>query len=101
MLPTGLRDTKKKQTKLKGFLGLYLPENRAEGQLADGYNLSAGEVVTMDKTGAGLLSSRPDHNILDDFDKNWFSLSDGANSITLEGSASVTLTYREPRKVGV
>ena len=43
MLPTGLRDTKKKQTKLKGFLGLYLPENRAEGQLADGYNLSAGE----------------------------------------------------------
>lgn len=76
-------------------------KNNSNGSFSRLDHLSAGEVVTMDKTGAGLLSSRPDHNILDDFDKNWFSLSDGANSITLEGSASVTLTYREPRKVGV
>lgn len=52
MLPIGLRQTKKKQTQLKGFLGLYLPENRTEGQLADAYNLSATAAPYLQVRGA-------------------------------------------------
>lgn len=81
--------------------GNFSIQNLTNGSFSRFHNLSAGEKLTMEKTGSGLLSSLPSHAILDDFDKNWISLTDGANELLVEGDASLTLTYREPRKAGV
>ncbi|WP_434311457.1 phage tail domain-containing protein [Hominifimenecus sp. rT4P-3] len=84
-----------------GAAGNVSLKNCTNGSFSRFYNLSAGEILTMEKTGSGLLTSLPSHSILDDFDKNWISLADGVNEWKIEGNASLTLTYREPRKVGI
>lgn len=58
-----------------------------------------GEIVVLD--GANRVVSSSSTRIFgDDFSWNWLPLYDGKNELSFIGNCSVTIEYREPRKVG-
>lgn len=63
------------------------------------YNLTTNETVIIDKAHIG-IKTNADHNIIANFNKRWLRLSDGSNTIKVNGKCNVTISYREPRKVG-
>ena len=66
-------------------------------------NVSAGEVITFDKTVASLTSSMGSHSILDDFNYNFFRIAnkydDRTNTITVSLPCSIKFSYTPRRKV--
>lgn len=64
-------------------------------------NCSAGEILTIDYKYPLISSSNPSHNIYNDFNKNWFYLTDKYNLIHSNLSCIMQLKYREYRKVGL
>lgn len=75
-------------------------DNVSNGSGSAVNNLSVGEIVTIDKTSIGVMSSLSTHNAIQDFNKKWFKLSDGKNELKVTGNATVLIKYREPRKAG-
>lgn len=63
-------------------------------------NNNITEVITID--GANKIISSDSRSIPfdDDFNWTWLPLLDGTNEIAVEGNCTVTISYREPRKVG-
>lgn len=63
-------------------------------------NNNTTETITIDGVNK-LISSDSAHRIVDDdFNLVWLPLLDGNNEITIEGNCTVTITYREMRKIG-
>lgn len=63
-------------------------------------NNNTTELVTIDGANK-IISSNSVNRIFDnDFNWVWMSLLDGKNEITVEGNCTVTIVYREIRKVG-
>jgi hypothetical protein len=64
-------------------------------------NNNTTEIVTIDGANK-VISSNSANRIFDtDFvDWNWLALLDGKNEIVVEGNCTVTIEYREPRKIG-
>lgn len=68
------------------------------------YNCLAGEIITIDSV-SKIIKSNLDRNIYDDFNLVYLSIGNDDttrnNTLTLTGDATVTISYREIRKVGV
>jgi hypothetical protein len=63
-------------------------------------NNTSGEKVIVDGANKIILSSNTKRIFGDDFNWVWLELYDGKNEITIEGNCTVTLEWREVRKVG-
>lgn len=63
-------------------------------------NNTSGENVVVDGANKLLYSSNTKRIFGDDFNWVWLELHDGKNEITIEGNCTVTLEWREVRKVG-
>ena len=75
-------------------------ENISNGSGSSINNLSANETVIVDKNNVGVITDLGTHNVVKDFSRTWFRLEDGENICKLTGSADVSITFQEPRKVG-
>ena len=63
-------------------------------------NNSSNEKVVVDGANKIISSSSIRRIFGDDFNLVWLELYDGKNEITVEGNCTVTLEWREVRKVG-
>lgn len=63
-------------------------------------NNTPGETIVVDGANKIITSSYTTRIFGDDFNWVWLELYDGTNEITVEGDCTVTLEYREVRKVG-
>ena len=63
-------------------------------------NNTAGETVTVDGANKIIKTSLTKRIFGDDFNRVWLELYDGKNELTIEGNCTVTLEWREVRKVG-
>ncbi len=63
-------------------------------------NNTSGEKIVADGANKIISSSSTRRIFGDHFNRVWLELYDGKNEITVEGNCTVTLEYREPRKVG-
>jgi hypothetical protein len=63
-------------------------------------NNTYGEMIVVDGANKLISSSSTNRIFGDDFNWVWLELHDGKNEITIEGNCTVTLEYREIRKVG-
>lgn len=63
-------------------------------------NNNATEEIVLDGTNKIASSNSVNRILGDDFNWNWLELYDGKNEITVEGNCTVTLEWREVRKVG-
>lgn len=63
-------------------------------------NNNAGEKIVVDGANKLISSSNTKRIFGDDFNWVWLELYDGKNEITVEGNCTVTIEYREVRKVG-
>lgn len=64
-------------------------------------NNNATEIITLDGANRVISSNSVNRIFDDDFvDWRWLPLLDGKNEITVEGNCTVTIEYREIRKVG-
>lgn len=63
-------------------------------------NNASGETVTVDGANQIIKTSLNKRIFGDDFNRVWLELYDGKNELTIEGDCTVTLEYREVRKVG-
>ena len=63
-------------------------------------NNASSETVTVDGANQIIKTSLTRRIFGDDFNRVWLELYDGKNEITVDGSCTVTLTWREVRKVG-
>lgn len=59
------------------------------------------EKITMDSENMVITSSVANQNLYTKFNKVWFELALGINSISITGSSSVTITFDVARKVGI
>lgn len=64
-------------------------------------NLKANEEITILGSLPDISTSRTNHAIWSDFNKRWLRLIDGTNILTVSNKCTITLSYSEPRKVGV
>lgn len=63
-------------------------------------NNASGETVTVDGANQIIKTSLTKRIFGDDFNRIWLELYDGKNEITVNGNCTVTLEWREARKVG-
>jgi len=63
-------------------------------------NLVAGETITIEGE-IPFISSSTSHDVWKDFNKRWIRFVDGLNTLTFSNLCTVTISYREPRRVGV
>lgn len=63
-------------------------------------NNASGETVTVDGANQIIKTSLNKRIFGDDFNRVWLELYDGKNELTIEGDCTVTLEWREVRKVG-
>ena len=63
-------------------------------------NNASGETVTVDGANQIIKTSLNKRIFGDDFNRVWLELYDGKNELTVEGNCTVTLEWREVRKVG-
>ncbi len=63
-------------------------------------NNASGETVTVDGANQIIKTSLTRRIFGDDFNRVWLELYDGKNELTVDGNCTVTLTWRESRKVG-
>ena len=63
-------------------------------------NNTSGERIVVDGANKLISSSSTKRIFGDDFNWVWLELYDGKNEITIEGNCTVTIEYREVRKVG-
>lgn len=63
-------------------------------------NNNSTETITLDGANKIISSSGVNRVFDTDFNLNWLPLLDGKNEITVEGNCTVTLEWREVRKVG-
>lgn len=64
-------------------------------------NNISGETITLDGANQVVSSSRSSSRIFgNDFNWNWLPLFEGENNITVTGTCTITLQYREPIKCG-
>jgi hypothetical protein len=63
-------------------------------------NNNTTEKIVLDGTNKIVSSNSVNRILGDDFNWNWLELYDGKNEITVEGNCTVTLEWREVRKVG-
>lgn len=63
-------------------------------------NNTATETVVVDGANEIISSTNTRRIFGDDFDLQWLPLYDGKNELTVDGNCTVTLEYREPRKIG-
>lgn len=63
-------------------------------------NNTSGEKIVVDGANKLISSSSTRRIFGDDFNWVWLELYDGKNEITVEGNCTVTIEYREVRKVG-
>jgi hypothetical protein len=63
-------------------------------------NNASTETVTVDGANQIIKTSLTRRIFGDDFNRVWLELYDGKNELTVEGDCTVTLTWREPRKIG-
>jgi hypothetical protein len=64
-------------------------------------NVKANEVITVKGSVPDIRTSLVSHNIWKDFNKRWLRFSDGLNTLTVSNKCNITLSYTEPRKVGI
>lgn len=66
-------------------------------------DLKVGEIITVNNEIPLMTSTRDTllKNVYDRFSKYWFFLADGDNIITVSNNCTLTLKYRETRKVGI
>ena len=64
-------------------------------------NVKANEVITIKGDIPNIQSSLASHNIWKDFNKRWLRFADGLNTLTVSNRCNITLSYNEPRKVGI
>ena len=63
-------------------------------------NNNTTELVTIDGANQIISSQSVNRIFDDDFNWVWLPLLDGKNEIVVEGNCTVTISYREPRKIG-
>lgn len=63
-------------------------------------NSTSGEIIIVDGANKIISSSNTKRIFGDDFNWVWLELYDGKNEITVEDNCTVTIEYREVRKVG-
>lgn len=63
-------------------------------------NNNTSEIVTIDGANKIISSDSVNRIFDDDFNLVWLPMLDGKNEITVEGNCTVTIEYREPRKIG-
>lgn len=63
-------------------------------------NNNTTEIITIDGANKIISSNSANRIFDDDFNLVWLPLLDGKNEITVEGNCTVTIAYREPRKIG-
>jgi hypothetical protein len=63
-------------------------------------NNASGETVVVDGANQIIKTSLTKRIFGDDFNRVWLELYDGKNEITVNGNCTVTLEWREPRKIG-
>lgn len=63
-------------------------------------NNNMTELVTIDGANRIISSNSANRIFDDDFNWVWTPLLDGKNEIMIEGNCTVTISYREPRKIG-
>ena len=63
-------------------------------------NNASGETVTVDGANQIIKTSLTKRIFGDDFNRVWLELYDGKNELTVNGNCTVTLEWREVRKVG-
>lgn len=63
-------------------------------------NNASTETVTVDGANQIIKTSLTRRIFGDDFNRVWLELYDGKNELTVDGNCTVTLTWRESRKVG-
>lgn len=63
-------------------------------------NVVVGEVITINNELPD-ISSSISHDVYQDFNKHWLRFKDGKNTLTFNLNCTVTIQYREARKVGV
>lgn len=63
-------------------------------------NLVVGETITIEGE-LPHISSSISHDVWTDFNKNWLRFVDGINMLAFSNLCTVTISYREPRRVGV
>lgn len=64
-------------------------------------NIKANEEITILGSLPDISTSRANHAIWSDFNKRWLRLIDGTNILTVSNKCTITISYSEPRKVGV
>lgn len=64
-------------------------------------SILSSENITMDGENMVITSSVANQNLYSKFNRVWFKLEMGVNSITITGKATVTITFNVARKVGI
>lgn len=64
-------------------------------------NVSSGEVITIQGGYPKIRTSRPDHAIYSDFNLVWPTLADDWNQFAINISCTLSMSFREIRKVGI
>ena len=64
-------------------------------------NVTPGEVITIEGGYPKIRTSKPEHAIYEDFNLVWPTLMDDWNQFTISLSCTISMSFREIRKVGI
>lgn len=74
--------------------------NNTTGVISKITNISLDETVNLDCHNQIISSSIPNKIFSDDFNRNWIGLVSGYNEFTVDSFGTITIKFREARKVG-